>query len=54
MISAPDFDKDYILYLSSSEVLVVGVLFQIGDDGKEPIVPLGSAFLKNPFFHGLP
>jgi hypothetical protein len=32
LISPLDYDRDYILYLSASEVSVAGVLVQVGDD----------------------
>jgi hypothetical protein len=35
LISPPDYDRDYILYLSASAVSVAGVLIQLGDDGRE-------------------
>jgi hypothetical protein len=38
LISPPDYDRDYILYLSASAVLVAGVLIQLGDDGHEHVI----------------
>jgi hypothetical protein len=48
LISPPDFDKDYILYLSASEVSVAGVLVQLGDDGKEHVIYYINKNLSGP------
>ena len=37
LISPLDYDRDYILYLSSSAVSVAGILVQLGDDGCEHV-----------------
>jgi hypothetical protein len=38
LISPPNYDRDYILYLSASTVSVAGVLVQLGDDGREHVI----------------
>jgi hypothetical protein len=38
LISPPDYDRDYILYLSVLVISVVGVLIQLGDDGHEHVI----------------
>jgi hypothetical protein len=38
LISPPEYDHDYILYLSASAVSVAGVLIQLGDDGREHVI----------------
>jgi hypothetical protein len=48
LISPPDYDPNYILYLSSSIVSVAGVLVQIGDDGREHVIYYISKSLSGP------
>jgi hypothetical protein len=38
LISAPDYNHDYILYVSASTVSVAGVLVQLGDDNCEHVI----------------
>jgi hypothetical protein len=38
LISPPNYDCDYILYLLASTVSVVVVLIQLGDDGCEHVI----------------
>jgi hypothetical protein len=38
LISSPDYNRDYILYISASTVSVAGVLIQIGDDVREHVI----------------
>jgi hypothetical protein len=38
LISAPDYNRDYILYVSASAVSVAGVLVQLGDDNREHVI----------------
>ena len=38
LISPPDYDHNYILYLSTSYISVAGFLVQLGDDGHEHVV----------------
>jgi hypothetical protein len=38
LISAPNYNHDYILYISASAVSVAGVLIQIGDDNHEHVI----------------
>jgi hypothetical protein len=38
LIIPPDYDRDYILYLSASVVSVAGVLFELGDDGHKYVI----------------
>jgi hypothetical protein len=37
-ISAPDYNRDYIFYVSASAVSVVGVIVQLGDDNHEHVI----------------
>jgi hypothetical protein len=48
LISPPDYDRDYILYLSTSTVSVAGVLIQLGDDGREHVIYYISKNLSGP------
>jgi hypothetical protein len=48
LISPPDYDRDYILYLSASVVSVAGVLVQLGDDGHEHVIYYISKNLSGP------
>jgi hypothetical protein len=38
LISPPDYNRDYILYISASTVSVAGVLVQLGDDDREHVI----------------
>jgi hypothetical protein len=38
LISPPDYNRDYILYISASAISVAGVLIQIGDDDREHVI----------------
>jgi hypothetical protein len=38
LICSPDYNHDYILYISASDVSVAGVLIQIGNDDHEHII----------------
>jgi hypothetical protein len=38
LISPPDYNHDYILYLSASAVSEAGVLVQLGDDGRNHVI----------------
>jgi hypothetical protein len=38
LISPPDYNCDYILYISASTISIVGVLVQIGDDDHEHVI----------------
>jgi hypothetical protein len=38
LISPPDYNHDYILYISASTVSVAGVLIQLGDDDREHVI----------------
>jgi hypothetical protein len=38
LISAPDYNRDYILYVSASAVSIDGVLVQLGDDNREHVI----------------
>jgi hypothetical protein len=48
LISPPDYDRDYILYLSASTVSVAGVLIQLGDDGHEHVIYYISKNISGP------
>jgi hypothetical protein len=48
LISAPDYDRDYILYVSASAVSVAGVLVQLGDDNREHVIYYVSKNLSGP------
>jgi hypothetical protein len=48
LISPPDYDRDYILYLSASAVSVAGVLVQLGDDGHEHVIYYISKNISGP------
>jgi hypothetical protein len=48
LISAPDYNRDYILYVSASAVSVVGVLVQLGDDNREHVIYYVSKNLSGP------
>jgi hypothetical protein len=48
LISAPDYNRDYILYVSASAVSVAGVLVQLGDDNREHVIYYVSKNLSGP------
>jgi hypothetical protein len=48
LISAPDYNRDYILYVSALAVSVAGVLVQIGDDNREHVIYYVSKNLSGP------
>jgi hypothetical protein len=48
LISSPDYNRDYILYISASAVSVAGVLIQIGDDDREHVIYYISKNLSGP------
>jgi hypothetical protein len=48
LISSPDYNRDYILYISASVVSVAGVLVQIGDDDHEHVIYYISKNLSGP------
>jgi hypothetical protein len=48
LISPPDYDHDYILYLSASVISVAGVLIQLGDDGREHVIYYISKNISGP------
>ena len=48
LISSPDYNHDYILYISASAVLVAGVLIQIGDEDREHVIYYVSKNLLGP------
>jgi hypothetical protein len=48
LISPPDYDRDYILYLSSSVVSVAGFIIQLGDDGREHVIYYISKNISRP------
>jgi hypothetical protein len=48
LISAPDYNRDYILYISTSSVLVVGFLVQLGDENREHVIYYISKNLSGP------
>jgi hypothetical protein len=48
LISPPDYNRDYMLYLLASAVSVAGVLVQLGDDGREHVIYYISKNLSGP------
>jgi hypothetical protein len=48
LISAPDYNRDYILYVSASAVSLADVLIQIGDDNCEHVIYYVSKNLSRP------
>jgi hypothetical protein len=48
LINAPDYNRDYILYISASAVSVAGVLVQLGDDNHEHVIYYVSKNLSGP------
>jgi hypothetical protein len=47
-ISPPDYDHDYILYLSASVISVAGFLVQLGDDGHKHVIYYIGKTLSGP------
>jgi hypothetical protein len=48
LISPPDYDRDYILYLSTSVVSIARVLIQLGDDDREHVIYYISKNISEP------
>jgi hypothetical protein len=48
LISAPDYNRDCILYVSALVVSVVDILVQIGDDNHEHVIYYVSKNLSGP------
>ena len=48
LISSPDYNCDYILYISSSTISVARVLVEIGDDDREHVIYYISKNLSGP------
>jgi hypothetical protein len=48
LISEPDYDHDYILYVSASAVSVAGVLIHLRDDNCEHVIYYVSKNLSGP------
>jgi hypothetical protein len=48
LISTPDYNRDYILYVSSSAVSVVDILVQLGDENREHVIYYVSKNLSGP------
>jgi hypothetical protein len=48
LISAPDYNRNYILYVSASAVSVVGVLVHLGDENHEHVIYYVSKNLSGP------
>jgi hypothetical protein len=48
LISAPDYNRNYILYVSASAVSVAGVLVQLGDENHEHVIYYVSKNLLGP------
>jgi hypothetical protein len=48
LISAPNYNRDYILYVSTSAMSVVGVLIQLGDENHEHVIYYVSKNLSGP------
>ena len=48
LISAPDYNRDYILYISASAISVAGVLIQLGYDGHDHVIYYISKNLSGP------
>jgi hypothetical protein len=38
LISAPDYNRDYILYISASAISVAGILVQLGNENHEHVI----------------
>jgi hypothetical protein len=48
LISTPDYNRDYILYVSASTILVAEVLIQLGDENREHVIYYVSKNLSGP------
>jgi hypothetical protein len=48
LISAPDYNHNYILYVSASSVSVSGILVQLGDENREHVIYYVSKNLSGP------
>jgi hypothetical protein len=48
LISPPEYDRDYILYLLASVLSVAGVHIQLGDDGRKHVIYYISKNLSGP------
>jgi hypothetical protein len=48
LISAPNYNHDYILYVSASAVLVAGFFVQLGDENREHVIYYVSKNLSGP------
>jgi hypothetical protein len=48
LISSPNYNRDYILYISASTISVARVLVQIGDDNREHVIYYISKNLLGP------
>jgi hypothetical protein len=48
LISAPNYNRNYILYISASVVSVAGVLVHLGDDNHEHVIYYVSKNLSGP------
>jgi hypothetical protein len=48
LISSPDYNCDYILYISASAISVAGVLIQIDDDDREHVINYVSKNMSGP------
>jgi hypothetical protein len=48
LISSPDYNHDYILYISASSVSVAGVIVQIDDENREHVIYYISKNLSGP------
>jgi hypothetical protein len=48
LISAPNYNRDYILYVSASAVSVAGILIQLRDDNHEHVIYYVSKNLSGP------
>jgi hypothetical protein len=48
LITAPDYNRDYILYVSASAVSVAGILVQLRDDNREHVIYYVSKNLSGP------
>jgi hypothetical protein len=48
IISAPDYNRDYILYISASAISVAGVLVQLSNENREHVIYYVSKNLLGP------
>jgi hypothetical protein len=48
LISSPDYNCDYILYILASSISVAGILIQISDDDREHVIYYNSKNLSEP------